>query len=219
MRVLSHVADVNVAAVAASVATDRCLIFPPAQRPSAHCWHVGFLMQYHRTMTCATSSCERVGSLLHNLFTGDTRLAPARVAARLRLREAGLRCDGNQKDEELVADVAEFLTDAGKRPFLTESHQRKRKRSGVEASGSLRLTRARLARVVDAQASRENVLLQLPFNRVCVDREHLACAVRFTPAMQTHETIGNSCCVTLHSHRFYAGSKLRSIVHGNCRKS
>lgn len=172
-------------AVAASVACYPCLSWPAGPRKQ-HCWHAAFLLQHNRTLNAASASCERAGSLLHNLFSGDTRLSPVRVAARIRLRNAGLRCDGNFEDEQLVSDLSECLLSHGKSPFLSVSGRNKRKKRGESLTGPAVVKRARRFRTftklsnaaqTDANSAekKENILLQYPKAKLLEDKQRLGC--------------------------------------------
>lgn len=65
-------------------------------------------------------------------------LSPGRCVDRLRLREAGVRCDGSMRDEALVDAISDHLLGPLKwRPQLLKRSKRKREADGVEVSLSV----------------------------------------------------------------------------------
>ena len=109
---------------------------------TTHCWHASFLLCMCCTCNSASSECERIGSMLHSLESGDSAIYAARVASRLRLRVAGF--DGlSTRDEWMVQEITQSLLDT-RSPFIKTSQQRKRKRQNESPLGNPSLT-ARVA--------------------------------------------------------------------------
>jgi hypothetical protein len=124
---------VNEAAVLITACMDRTLVAPARRACAAenqHCWHAAYLLLHNRSMNSCSSNCERIGSLLHMIFEPDSKIHPARVCNRLRMREAGLLFLGGARDEAFVASIAEALCTIGKNPVLQSSARSKRRKRG-----------------------------------------------------------------------------------------
>ena len=139
VSVLDPVRQVSASAPAASICLDPSWHKPSARKEDEHCWHAAFVLLFCRCVNSASSSCERVGSLLHTLFNSETRMAASRVVNRLRLFEAGVRCTGGDRDEKLVAEISKVLLQGGKHPILSASARHKRRKLDLETTGCLRV--------------------------------------------------------------------------------
>lgn len=71
--------------------------------------------------------CERWGNLLHHLWDSTPHLAPDRLVCRLFIREVGLECFGNERDEHFCMETSNLFEENckmcsfTKRPSKTES--------------------------------------------------------------------------------------------------
>ena len=110
---------------------------------NTHAFHAAFLLACCRTMQAASSTCERVGSLLGRLFDKGSNMTPSRVASRLRLYEMGFEGLGGDRDEAFVKDVARALLDSGKRPHLTRKGKAARVKKGRAETGIRKLAATR----------------------------------------------------------------------------
>ena len=130
-------------AIIKDLLADRALHrFTSESGRSTHCWHASFLLCMCCTCNSASSECERIGSMLHSLESGDSAIYAARVANRLRLRVA--QFEGlSARDEWMVQEIAQGLLDT-RSPFVKSSQQRKRKRQNENPLGNPSLT-ARVA--------------------------------------------------------------------------
>ena len=111
-------------------------------------WHAVRIHNFCRPMGSPEACCERVGSLMHNIWDphraarGGTGLLMDEVV----LQEAKVDCTGSARDEGLVQEIAKALWHTGYRPLITQ-----RKRALREATGALRgapskaIARARLS--------------------------------------------------------------------------
>ena len=94
---LSRHGDANSQAIAASVMLDRSLhTFRSDTGRTTRYWHVAFLLCVCLSTQRASSSCERIGSLLHGLEDGESRTA-ARIADRLGLKVSGFEALGGAR--------------------------------------------------------------------------------------------------------------------------
>ena len=128
--------QVNEAAVLITACMDGTLVAPARQAGSTehqHCWHAAYLLLHNRSMNSCSSSCERIGSLLHMIFDPDSKIHPARVCNRLRMREAGLLFLGGARDEAFVASIVEALCTIGKNPVLQSSARSRRRKREVSS--------------------------------------------------------------------------------------
>ena len=79
---VTHVtARLDVQKVAASVMLDPSLHCYCSAKSGkrTHCWHVAYMLALSCTSQAASSSCERIGSYLHDMSDGETRMAAARI--------------------------------------------------------------------------------------------------------------------------------------------
>ena len=107
---LSRHGDANSQAIAASVMMDRSLhTFRSDTGRTTHYWHVAFLLCVCLSTQSASSSCERIVSLLHGLEDGESRTAAARIADRLGLKVSGFEALGGARDELLNDSVVETI--------------------------------------------------------------------------------------------------------------
>ena len=83
----------------------------------------------------ASSSCERVGSLLHEMH--QDQLTSPRTVRRLRLREAKVQCIGSARDEELLAALVDLFVQSGKNPILQKRQRWVRRRSDIPEEGPI----------------------------------------------------------------------------------
>ena len=102
-----------------------------------HCWHVAFMLTLSCASQSASSSCERVGSYLHDMSDGETCMAAARIADRLRLRIEGVEAIGGQRDESLIEGVVAALVN--KNPFSEKSARARRVQRGAPRTGNISL--------------------------------------------------------------------------------
>ena len=136
---LSRHGDANPQAIAASVMLDRSLHTLSSETGNGrttHAWHVAFLLCLCLSTQSASSSCERIGSLLHGLEDGESRIAAARIADRLRLRVSGFEAVGGARDELLIDTVVETIG-SDKNPIIQRAAAWKRRKKGQEDVGSL----------------------------------------------------------------------------------
>ena len=117
--------EVDVAAVARAIDTDRVLNEARADfsaaGSSSHCWHVCLLSHKCRPLSPRESPCERWGSYINFLWDDIQGLSPERIAARLFLREAGLRFVGGRRDEIFVATIVEIMLRGDGRKYAFSS--------------------------------------------------------------------------------------------------
>ena len=71
-----------------------------------HCYHVISFGHRLRWLCPPEAEVERWGSLLHNLYADQAQHTSARLAMRLFIKEANLACDGDSRDECVVAEIA-----------------------------------------------------------------------------------------------------------------
>jgi hypothetical protein len=104
--------------VEASLVADRRFSAPG--KGGDHCYHACRLVHRVRLMRAMESCCERWGSVVHQLWDGNSPWRPNRIAGRLQLREAGFAEDTAER-EAVVAEIAAFLADRrGKDPFVRD---------------------------------------------------------------------------------------------------
>ena len=149
-RVVSVIGKPDAAGICRSYMLQPSLHRYALGQRQTHCWHIVFLMALTLCCQAASSSCERIGSLLHCLDAAETGLGAGRVAARLKLKVAQVECIGGQRDEALVKSVAETLIEAGKNPIIQKMQKYRRCQKGKPETGNLSVT-ARV-RLSDAKA-------------------------------------------------------------------
>ena len=121
-------------------------------------------------MNTNSSSCERVGSLMHSIYDPETGLAPARAAHRVRLREAGVHCAGSQRDENMISDIAEVMLKSGQSPLLQRDARYKRRRAGLPETGPARVrAEAELGSKAAPEGVRNSVSDQLETHMELID--------------------------------------------------
>lgn len=119
-----------------SVFTESALVWPRPQQPKDHhCWHAALVLAHNALANGASSSCERIGSLLHSMHSDC--MPSARTVHRLRLREAKVLGVGSHEDETLLDELASVFLSAGKNPCLTADGVLKRRRVALPATGQL----------------------------------------------------------------------------------
>eukprot|EP00435_Cladocopium_sp_Y103_P069357 s418_g33.t1 len=119
-----------------SIFTEQDLVWPKPGRPKDHhCWHAVLVLAHNALANGASSSCERIGSLLHAMHSEF--MPSARTVHRLRLREAKILCIGEQENEELLDDLTDVFLEAGKTPLLGRVGKWKRQRHGLPVEGQL----------------------------------------------------------------------------------
>ena len=112
--------SVDMSAVSASIdrnrffstgehATNRRL--RPKERESA--WLACKVHNHCRPLGSPEAVCERVGTMMENLWNKRRSLAPGPLMDVVRLREAGVECLGNPRDELIVSEIAHVLLDLG----------------------------------------------------------------------------------------------------------
>ena len=102
---------------------------------TTHAWHCVFLLTVSAATQSQSSSCERIGSLLHAQDDGSTSRHAVRIANRLQFACAGVQAVGGTRDEWIVNELASTMLDGGKRPLLRPDARSKRRRLGQEISG------------------------------------------------------------------------------------
>ena len=127
---------VNETAALVTACLDKSFNAPAGNEHASHCWHAVYLLLHNRSMNSCSSNCERIGSLLHMLFEPDSKMSPARVCNRLRMREAGMLFTGGARDEVFVADICDVLISAGKTPFIQRAARAKRRKVDSSSVGS-----------------------------------------------------------------------------------
>lgn len=114
VRVQNYQDSVDEQALASAFISDRSLVFPDSG--GRHCWHAVRIYLRCRLVRGPESSCERWGSLLHDLWDSISGWQPHRMVSRLLLREAGL--SGGSDSEALVQEIAQALMSVQKKnPF------------------------------------------------------------------------------------------------------
>ncbi|CAE7181900.1 unnamed protein product [Symbiodinium microadriaticum] len=138
--VLSVEGHANAEAIAATVMLDKSYHLYTSSKvgKTTHAWHIAFLLCLCVSTQSASSSCERIGSFLHNLEEGESRISAARIADRLRLKVAGVEAIGGERDELLVSNIVETIS-SSKSPLIQKSAMAKRRKKGQDATGSLSL--------------------------------------------------------------------------------
>ena len=99
------------------------------------CYHVLRLGHRLRFLCPPETPAESGGSLMHILHRKMAKTSFQRLRHRLFIKEAGIQCVGQARDEALVAALAETLLRAGKNPFT--------RRGGETSSYTLRHLRHR----------------------------------------------------------------------------
>ena len=127
--------ELCVASVIQSIVTDPTLHHFSLNGKSTHCWHICMLLALCGTSASASSACERVGSFLHCVETGDSAIYAARIANRLRLKVSQFEGIA-ARDDWIIEEVASTLMDAGKDPFVKKRQQRKRKAANLPPVGN-----------------------------------------------------------------------------------
>ena len=85
----------------------------------AHCYHGVRVGHRFRWLMPPETMCETWGSLLHILHDDMANSSSWRLAARLFLQAAGVRCTGHPRDEQIVEQIAVcFVDELGKRPYI-----------------------------------------------------------------------------------------------------
>ena len=79
-----------------------------------HAWHSLFLLTVSAATQSQSSSCERVGSLLHAQDDGSTSRHAARIADRLLFPCAGVQALGSSRDEWLTLNATLSLKVEGR---------------------------------------------------------------------------------------------------------
>ena len=119
-----------------SILTERGLVWPmPGHPKDHHCWHAVLVLAHNALANGASSSCERIGSLLHAMHSEF--IPSARTVHRLRLREAKILCIGGPENEELLDDLAHVFLQAGKNPLLGRRAKFHRQLHGLPSKGQL----------------------------------------------------------------------------------
>ena len=131
--------DANAEAIAAAIMLDKSLHIYTSMKSGkvTHCWHIAVLLCMCLSTQSASSSCERIGSLLHNLEDGESRISAGRIADRLRLKVAGVEAIGGARDELLISNIVETLSSFNKDPLIQKAAMAKRRKKGQEVTGSL----------------------------------------------------------------------------------
>ena len=102
VRVVGATAIVDEDALLATLETDPAFTRPDAQ--GIHCWHVVKTAHRTRLMRGRDATCERWGSLLHQLFDANpTR--PHRYVARLFVREARLGGEASEEQSAVLDEI------------------------------------------------------------------------------------------------------------------
>ena len=119
-----------------SIFTEKGLVWPKPGRPKDHhCWHAVLVLAHNALANGASSSCERIGSLLHAMHSEF--MPSARTVHRLKLREAKILCVGGEQNEELLDDLTHVFLQAGKNPLLTRRAKFHRQLHGMPSKGQL----------------------------------------------------------------------------------
>ena len=132
--------DANAEAIAAAIMLDKSLHIYTKSGKVTHCWHSAVLLCMCLSTQSASSSCERIGSLLHNLEDGESRISAGRIADRLRLKVAGVEAIGGARDELLISNIVETLSSFNKDPLIQKAAMAKRRKKGQEVTGSLSIS-------------------------------------------------------------------------------
>lgn len=132
--------EVNVESIVRSMVCEKelhQLTSPTRPEKTTHCYHVVLLLALCSTSVSASSTCERIGSFLHCVENGDAPIYAARIANRLRLKVSGFEGIGSERDEYVVGEISKSFQEMQKRPFLSVSGQKKRRRLGQVATGNI----------------------------------------------------------------------------------
>ena len=134
--------DANAEAIAAAIMLDKSLHIYTSMKSGkvTHCWRIAVLLCMCLSTQSASSSCERMGSLLHNLEDGESRISAGRIADRLRLKVAGVEAIGGARDELLISNIVETLSSFNKDPLIQKAAMAKRRKKGQEVTGSLSIS-------------------------------------------------------------------------------
>ena len=93
---------------------------------TVHCWHVVKTAHRTRLMRGRDATCERWGSLLHQLFDANPTM-PHRYVARLFVREAGLGGEASERQSAILDEITRFiLEELGKKAFCRRGSKRTR---------------------------------------------------------------------------------------------
>ena len=149
--------DANAEAICAAIMLDKSLHIYTSLKSGkvTHCWHIAVLLCMSLSTQSASSSCERIGSLLHNLEDGESRISAGRIADRLRLKVAGVEAIGGARDELLISNIVETLSSFNKDPLIQKAAMAKRRKKGQEVTGSLSIS----ARVEKSNDKAESSML------------------------------------------------------------
>ena len=99
---------------------------PDLSAPGAdgdHCYHVVRLIHRVRLLRAVESCCERWGSIIHQLWDGQSVWHPRRIAGRLLMRDSGLG-EISSESEGMVAEITDFLSKQGMDPFVQDRRLR-----------------------------------------------------------------------------------------------
>jgi len=94
-----------------------------------HCWHAVRIVHRTRLLRAMESCCERWGSIVHQLWTGNVNWHPSRIAGRLQMRDAGLAAQG-PLTEVVVSEISSWLAaERNMNPFVQRPARRHREGS------------------------------------------------------------------------------------------
>jgi hypothetical protein len=92
------------------VERDKSLLAPTSSgSPTTHCYHAGRVTHRFRFLLPPETCCESNGSHIHIIHNDLAVASATRIAVRLHIKEAGLRCTGGARDECAVKEIALVL--------------------------------------------------------------------------------------------------------------
>ena len=154
VRVCGHRHEIDASAISAAIDTDP--YFSRMDTYGQHCYHACDANHFCRFIHPPEAVCERWGSILHQLYDDEQNLPPWRLAARLFLRESGLRFVGGAQDEEFVSTIVDILQHADGRTVQSRRRNPKKPLSRAallaqKASGEIPLSHTLQMFRADAQ--------------------------------------------------------------------
>ena len=136
VRVIRVQLDLDWSSVSASIDGDpyfsREALMRGRLRPL---WHVVNIHNHCRPMGAAEACCERTGSFMHSAWKENQGIGTSFLMDTVLLREAGVTCMGNQRDEFLCEQVSNVLHQFHVNPTLQkQEYRKKRRQDGIQHS-------------------------------------------------------------------------------------
>ncbi len=128
VRIVGAKTDVDEDSLLATLEADPFFTRPGifAGIEESHAWHAVRIVHRTRLMRGRDATCERWGSLLHQLFDANPT-KPHRYVARLFVRESGLGGDVSGAQDAVIEEITRFMfEELHKNPFCVRGSKRQR---------------------------------------------------------------------------------------------